>query len=143
MKNMVVLIDTNLVLDVLEKRMPFYEASYAILTYCAEQKFVGYIALHSISNLYYILRKCYSPAERRRLLLGILKVLRVANAQYENVINALERNDFSDFEDCLQDECAKQVDADYIVTRNIKDYERSKVQAILPAEFIKVVSRDK
>lgn len=37
MKNMVVLIDTNLVLDVLEKHMPFYEASYAILTYCAEQ----------------------------------------------------------------------------------------------------------
>ncbi len=139
MKNMVVLIDTNLVLDVLEKRMPFYEASYAILTYCAEQKFVGYIALHSISNLYYILRKCYSPAERRRLLLGILKVLRVANAQHENVINALERNDFSDFEDCLQDECAKQVDADYIVTRNIVDFSTSDISAILPERLLEIL----
>ena len=140
MKNMVVLIDTNLVLDVLEKRMPFYEASYAILTYCAEQKFVGYIALHSISNLYYILRKCYSPAERRRLLLGILKVLRVANAQYENVINALERNDFSDFEDCLQDSCAKTGRAQYIITRNVKDFTGSDIPAISPNDFLELIN---
>lgn len=136
MKNIVVLIDTNLILDVLEKRKPFYDVSYAVLTYCAEKKIVGYIALHSISNLYYILRKRYSPADRRRLLLGILKFLHVANAQHENVINALERNDFSDFEDCLQDECAKQVNADYIVTRNIVDFSASDIPAILPDNLL-------
>ena len=72
-------------------------------------------------------------------MLGILKVLRVANAQHENVINALERNDFSDFEDCLQDECAKQVDADYIVTRNIVDFSTSDIPAILPERLLEIL----
>lgn len=72
-------------------------------------------------------------------MLGILKFLRVANAQHENVINALERNDFSDFEDCLQDECAKQVHADYIVTRNIVDFSASDIPAILPERLLEIL----
>jgi len=41
---------------------------------------------------------------------------------YELIVNALANNDFADVEDCLQAECAEAVNADYIVTRNIKDY---------------------
>lgn len=135
---MIVLIDTNLILDVLEKRTPFYDASNAVLTYCAQNKADGYIALHSISNIYYILRKHYSSEDRRRLLLGVLDFLHVAGAQHENVRNALKRNDFSDFEDCLQDECAKQINADYIVTRNVSDFTASNVPAVTPEELLKI-----
>jgi len=94
------------------------------------------IALHSISNIFYILRKNYSAENRRRLLLGILKFLRVANVSHENVRHALERNDFSDFEDCLQDECAIQNQADYIITRNTADFFNSSICAITPSEFL-------
>lgn len=45
--------------------------------------------------------------------------------------------DFSDFEDCLQEECAVAVSADYIVTRNPKDFVSSRVPAILPNDFLK------
>lgn len=138
-KSVNVLIDTNLILDVLEKRMPYYEISDAVLTYCAEKKIKGYIAIHSISNIFYILRKCYSVNDRKKLLLGILKFLSVANANHEHVQNALSRNDFSDFEDCLQDECAKQVNADYIVTRNIKDFSKSDIPAVTPEIFLKIL----
>ena len=44
--------------------------------------------------------------------------------------------DFSDFEDCLQDECAKQVFADYIITRNTDDFLTSEIPAISPADFL-------
>ena len=101
MKNMTVLIDINLILDVLQKRVPFYDSSEKILTYCASGKLKGYIALHSVSNIFYILRKYYSAEDRRQLLLGILDFLQIANAQHRDVINALSRNDFPDFEDCL------------------------------------------
>lgn len=133
---MLVLIDTNVILDMLEKREPFYESSNNVLSLCASKKIKGYIALHFISNIFYILRKNYSAENRRHLLLGILKFLQVANASHENVRHALERNDFTDFEDCLQDECAIQSHADYIITRNTPDFSNSNIPAITPSDFL-------
>lgn len=133
---MLVLIDTNIIIDILEKREAFYEASDEVLSLCASKKINGCIALHSISNIYYILRKHYSAEDRKRLLLGILKFLQIANASHENVQHALERNDFLDFEDCLQDECAIQSHADYIITRNISDFYNSNIPAITPLNFL-------
>lgn len=138
---MVVLIDANLILDVLQKRMPFFDSSNEVLKYCASGKIKGYIALHSISNIFYILRKHYPAEIRRKLLLGILDFLQVSDSPHKNVRNALLRNDFPDFEDCLQDECAKNVNADYIVTRNTNDFSTSDTPAISPIDFIKMVNR--
>ena len=139
---MVVLIDTNIILDILEKRTPFYEASSKILSYCATGKIKGYIALHSISNIFYILRKRLSPDDRRTLLLGILNFLQIANATHEGVKRALMRNDFLDFEDCLQDECARRAFANYIITRNTADFSSSTTPAITPTDFIQKFHKD-
>ncbi|MCM1144226.1 MAG: PIN domain-containing protein, partial [Lachnoclostridium sp.] len=81
-------------------------------------------------------RKQYSTEDRRRLILGILNFLQVANAKHENVQRALERNDFPDFEDCLQDECALENHADYIITRNTDDFSSSSVPALTPTDFL-------
>ena len=134
---MLVLIDTNVILDMLEKREPFYEASKDVLSLCASKKIKGCIALHTISNIFYILRTHSSAENRRHLILGILKFLQVANVSHENVRHALERNDFPDFEDCLQDECAAQNYADYIITRNTDDFSNSNIPAITPSDFLK------
>ncbi len=134
---MLVLIDANVILDILEERDPFYESSREVLSLCATRKINGCIALHSVSNIFYILRKHYSAENRRRLLLGILDFLQVVNVDHENVRRALERNDFSDFEDCLQDECAVQNSADYIITRNIDDFSNSNISAVTPSDFLK------
>lgn len=134
---MLVLIDTNVILDVLEKREPFYESSNDVLSLCASKKIEGCIALHTVSNIFYILRKNYSAENRRHLILGILKFLKVTNVSHENVRRAVERNDFPDFEDCLQDECATQNHADYIITRNTDDFSNSNIPAITPSDFLK------
>lgn len=138
MKNMVVLFDTNIIMDVLEKRFPFYDSSKSVLESCISGNVTGYIALHSISNIFYILRKRYSATDRRKLLLDILDLLQVAGADHESVRNALQREDFTDFEDCLQDECAKQIHADYIVTRNINDSSTS-----IPDDLLKILDNGK
>ncbi len=138
---MAVLIDTNVVLDILEKRTPLYEASSEVMAYCAAGREKGYIALHSISNIFYILRKQYSNEERRKLLLGILSFLRVTGVKHGAVRRALLREEFLDFEDCLQDECAKEVGADYIVTRNVQDFQNADVKAVTPEEFLKIVKK--
>lgn len=135
---MVVLIDTNIILDVLEKRSGFYDTSLKILTGCASGKIKGVIALHPVSNIFFILRKRCPAQERRRLLSGILDFLQVAGPGHDDVRNALLREEFSDFEDCLQDESAKKAGADYIITKNIQDFKYAAVKAVTPDEFIKL-----
>lgn len=63
-------------------------------------------------------------------------ILRVTGASRERVCDAISRGKFSDFEDCLQDECAQEVFADYIVRRNVDDFKHSHVKAITPEEFL-------
>lgn len=139
---MVVLIDANVLLDVVAKREPYWEKSVKVVRYCAMKTVQGYIASHSVSNMYYILRKMYSDAERRKLILNYLKFLTVAGIEHGQMVEALNRGNFKDFEDCLQDECASEVNASYIVTRNIKDFTYSKVSAITPEQFLGIVEKE-
>ena len=73
----------------------------------------GYIAFHSLSTLWYVLRK-KSAKERRENLRDICKIFRIAAASQAEVIDAIEKDSFEDFEDCLQDKCAKEVGANYM-----------------------------
>lgn len=133
---MVILVDTNIILDVIASREPFVTESRKILELCARQEIKGYIAFHSVSNIFFILRKKFSNEERRLLLRGILKVLKVTGASHEKVVTALEQKDFEDFEDCLQEKCAKEVGAECIITRNKEDYINSSIQVKTPHNFL-------
>ena len=139
---MVILIDTNVLLDVLQNRKPFLQESGEVIRLCGERTVKGYMALHSVSNIFFVMRKNCSGEQRRLLLKGLLKVVRVGGMEHESVVEALEREEFSDFEDCLQDECAKGIGADYIITRNIKDFEQSKVPAITPEQFLEIMENE-
>lgn len=130
-----ILIDTNVLLDYFQHRDGFI-ASERILLACAENSVSGFVAAHSFPNLFYILRKFYSDEERREILTNIISLLPVVEINQNLIAEALSRKDFHDFEDCLQDECAAEINADYIVTNNIKDFAKSKVKAILPDKFI-------
>lgn len=136
---MVILIDTNIVLDVIQGRKPYCEVAADIFTLCAMKKVTGYIALHSVSNIFYILRKSYSIEERRKILKDVLKIFTVTGASHQRVLEALGKEEFKDFEDCLQDECAKEIQADYLVTRNIDDFKESETQAVKPEIFLKIL----
>ncbi len=140
---MVILIDTNVALDFLTMRQPFYVDARKIISLCASEKVQGVIAFHSLPNIFYILRKNHSDTDRRKMLRKLCMVLRVVGASHERVCSAIERDDFPDFEDCLQDECAKEISADFIVTRNIEDFRSSKVKAITPQDLLVLVREDK
>lgn len=139
MKNMVLLVDTNIILDFLTMRQPYYDDAKNIIRMCAEERIEGYLAFHSLPNIFYILRKSHSEADRRKILKKICLVLKVTGASHERVCDALENDAFPDFEDCLQDECAQEISADYIVTRNIRDFQCSKVKAVTPQELFKII----
>jgi len=101
----------------------------------------GYIASHSVPVIWYVLRK-YPEKDRRTLLRNLCTVLSVVGASQEDVMTALDREDFIDFEDCLQDHCAQDIEADYIVTCNVRDFDQSFVPGITPIDFLKLMEEN-
>lgn len=142
MKNMVILIDTNVAIDFLTMRQLYYNDAQKIIRMCAEERVDGYLAFHSLPNIFYILRKSHSEADRRKMLKKLCLILKVVGAGHERVCDAIDNTVFSDFEDCLQDECAQEVSANYIVTRNTEDFRYSKVKAVTPQEFFAIMELD-
>ncbi|GHV88680.1 twitching motility protein PilT [Spirochaetia bacterium] len=142
MKDMVLLIDTNVVIDFLANREPFFYDAAILMQKCADNKLVGYIAAHTVPTVFYILRKQFSVSERRDRLSKLCGFIDVAGNDKQQVINAIENDRFDDLEDCLQAECAASIGANYIVTRNIDDFTNSQIPAILPEGFLKKLEED-
>jgi predicted nucleic acid-binding protein len=142
MNGMVILIDTNIIIDYLSSRQPFMEVAGNILNLCYKQECKGYIAAHSITNIFYILRKQFTVSERKKLLMELCEFIEIAGINKKQVLDALADEKFDDFEDCLQVECARLVNADYIVTRNISDFTASAIPVILPEDFLQKLSKN-
>ena len=131
-----ILVDTDVILDYIANREPFASDAYRIMELCISKAFEGCIAAHTVTNLFYILRKALSVKERKAALLKLCRVFTVMGIDEEKILTALENEDYDDLEDCLQGECAKYFKADYIVTRNINDFSVEGAVAILPKDFL-------
>ena len=132
---MKVLIDTNIILDVLCKRPAFYEDSAKIFKLCEVKKISGVISALSIPNIMYILRKELDADKTREILDSLMLIFSVADLKADDLKKAADMR-FKDYEDAIQSACATRIKANYIVTRNIKDFSESKVTAIRPAELL-------
>ena len=136
---MKVLIDTNVVLDVLCKREGFYEKSATVIKYCEINKITGIISALTIPNIVYIMRKELDRQKTVDIIEELQLIFTVADLRADDIKKALAL-DFTDYEDALQSACAARIKADYIVTRNIKDFSGSRVAAISPSELLERIS---
>ena len=124
-----ILIDSDVLLDVALAREPYVAASAAVLEW-AEAGGEAAVAWHSLTNCSYLL-KGGRPFLRK--LLGFVEVAPVATADARNAL----RLPMSDVEDAFQAAAAMAWKADFIITRNLPDYQKSPVPAISPGEFLK------
>ena len=138
---MKILVDTDVFLDFLQEREPHMDNAEQIITLCATKRADGYIAAHTIPNLFYIIRNSHSISERREMLSDICSFFIVSDLDGAKLIAALRDEDFHEFEDCLQDQCALSVGADYTVTRNVKDFACAGTEAVTPSRFIEWFTR--
>lgn len=132
---MKVLIDTNIILDVLCKRPAFYEDSAKVFKLCEVKKISGVISSLSIPNIMHILRKELDADKTKEILDILMLIFSVADLKADDLKKAAGMR-FKDYEDAIQSACATRIKANYIVTRNIKDFSESKVTAIKPAEIL-------
>ena len=132
---MKILVDTNVILDVLCNRADFVEDSSKIWKYCELDKIEGYISALSVPNIVYILRKELDPGKTSKLIKQITMIFKIADLKSSDLKNAADMLS-SDYEVALQMCQASRINADYIVTRNIRDFRESKVPAMKPAELL-------
>ena len=136
-----VLIDTNVAYTYLSGRDdPYSQSAREVMSLCAYNEIKGFLAFHSLSTIWYLTRKM-TTAMRRGWLMRLCKVLTVTGATHDEIIEAIRKEQFKDFEDCLQDKCAKEVGCDFIVTANVKDFTHSEVPAITPDQMIEQISK--
>ena len=139
---MKVLIDTNVILNYLTGREDKYlEESIQVMSMCSQNKMKGYVAFHSLSIIWYTAVRMKMPEEvRREWLDRVCSVLTTSGANHDLIVGAVHNTKFRDFEDNLQECCAVNVEADYIVTVNVKDYENSRVKAVTPEQLVEIVN---
>lgn len=132
---MKVLIDTNIILDVLCNRKEFAEDSAKVFKLCEVKKITGYISALSIANIVYIMRKELDTGKVKEILERLSLIFEIVDLKADDLKRA-STLDFKDYEDAIQSTQASRIKANYIITRNIKDYNKSKVTAIKPSELI-------
>lgn len=130
-----ILIDTNIILDVLCKRPDFYENSAKVFKLCEIKKISGVASALSIPNIIYILRKELNAEKTKEILDNLMLIFDIADLRADDLKKAANMG-FNDYEDALQSVCAFRIKADYIVTRNVKDFSSSKVTAVSPSELL-------
>jgi len=134
-----VLIDLNIILDVLQEREPFFAASARVLA-CAETGLVeGIVAAHTLTTLFYLVAKDQSADRARVALTELLQFLSVGSVEHTTTIEQALNLPYSDFEDAVQMMAAVQAGAQYLVTRNVRDYRAGPLPALQPAELLALV----
>ena len=129
-----VFLDTNVVIDLLDKRDPFYKAAIAIFTLAYKKKITIYVSPMTYATASYLLRK--HGQEQMRLLLRNFRQLSKVTIADERIVDDALASSFVDYEDALQYYSALSKNVDIIVTRNIKDFQYSKIPVLTPDEYL-------
>ena len=130
-----VLIDLNVILDVLQRREPFYNASARVLAAAETGVVEGWVAAHSLTTLFYLLGRYESTEQARVSLTELLTFLSVAAVDQTVIEQALNLY-YPDFEDAVQMMAAVRSGAQYVITRDVRDYGMGPLPALQPAELL-------
>lgn len=136
---MKMLVDTNVIVDVLTGREPFREAAEQIFMMAANQIEDMYITASSTTDIYYLTRKHIHNTDQAKIIMSKLyELFYILDVTSDDCREALSSG-IKDYEDAVVAHCANRNKMDYIVTRNSRDFECSRVQAVLPEDFLKMI----
>ncbi|MGI5912907.1 MAG: type II toxin-antitoxin system VapC family toxin [Syntrophomonadaceae bacterium] len=133
---MKLLVDANILLDVMQAREPHVKDSSLIWKLCETGETEGFVSALTFANLVYVMRKELDPKGIHNALNKLQLIFHIAALSEAELKQACEM-EWKDFEDAIQCSTAERLGADFIITRNVKDFLQSrKVLALSPAEFL-------
>ncbi|GBR75199.1 toxin PIN domain [Candidatus Termititenax aidoneus] len=133
-----ILLDTNIILDVLLKRSPFYIEALKIFELAEADKINGFISATAFTDIYYLVRKVVGNKNVQKILRQLTAIFTILAVAEPEILNALDLQ-WKDFEDAVQYTTALGAQMDGIVSRNKQDYPDSKVPLYEPAEFLQKI----
>ena len=133
-----VFVDTNIVLDLLQKRVGFYEEAQQLFTLADAKEVELYVSALTIANTHYILSK-YLKMEARKVL-SKFKILVEVLPTNDKILSLSLRSDFPDFEDAIQYYTAIENEIGFIITRNKKDFIQSTIPVLTVREYLELFS---
>lgn len=135
-----IFIDTNIILDLLAHRMPFYTEAAKLFSLADKKKVKLYISALCLADINYILSK-QIPEMKVRKILRKFKVLVNVLPLDDKITDLALNSEFRDFEDAIQYYTAIENDQDLIITRNQPDFKESKIPVMTAGEFIKSIKK--
>ena len=134
------LIDVNILLDVLQARKPHLRESSLIWKLCETRQVEGYVPALSFANLVYIMRKEMDAKKIEETLKSLSLIFNIADLKASDLKDTADLH-WDDFEDAVQSVTASRIGADYIITRNTKDFKESKIPAKTPVDLLSTLAR--
>lgn len=131
-----VFVDTNIIIDLLAKREPFYKDAQELFTLSDKKIIQLYISSLSFANAYYSIIKHHKEIDAKKYLAKFKVLVKVLPLDDKAIELALASN-FNDFEDGLQYYIAIANEADIIITRNKKDFKNSEIPVLTAGEYIR------
>lgn len=130
-----VFVDTNVLLDVLARRDPFYPDAARIWSLAERGKIVGLVSVISFNNIYYVVRKASSRESADKALRLIRDVFTPMPLSVQILNQAMDAG-FDDFEDAIQFHSAIHAEAKSLITRDAGHYPDRGLPVILPGVFL-------
>lgn len=130
-----VFLDSDIIIDLISQRLPFYNDAAQIFTLLDLNKFMGFTTPVVFSNLFYILSKLKNKSFAIKNLNKLRSILNILTVD-EKTIDLSLASDFTDFEDAIQYYSSIENGINIIITRNKKDYKNCKIPVLSPKEFL-------
>ena len=130
------LIDTNIVLDLLAKREPFYKSAAQVFSLADKHKLKLTVSSLTFANTNYVLTRLKSAKEAREILRKFKILVKILSLNEKIVDLALNDEDFKDFEDGLQYYTAVENNQDFIITRDLRDFKQAKIPVMTAEEYL-------
>lgn len=136
------LIDTCVIIDVLQDRQPFCREAQNIFLCAANNLFTGCITAKSCTDIYYLShRNTHSDKTSREILTKLFALFEVLDTAGMDCRRAIP-SPIADFEDAVMAETAARAEADCIITRNLEDFKKSNIPALSPAQFLERLEKE-
>lgn len=130
------LIDTNIIIDLLAKRQPFYDDAAALFSLGDNKEVILAISSLTFANTSYILSKMLAPKQTKDILMNFRSIVRILSLDDKVIDLALGDDYFKDFEDGLQYYTAVENQMDLIISRNKKHFNSAKIPVLTAKEFL-------
>lgn len=130
-----IFVDTNIVLDLLEKREDYFQEAQKLYTLADQNKLKLFVSALTVANVHYLLYKNLKMEARKAV--SKFKVLVEVLPIYDKILELSLASDFSDFEDAIQYYTAIENGMDVIITRNKKDFKNINLPVLTAKEFLK------